>query len=131
MITTVKNFFVKYYKIILAGLFGLFLLYWFIFILTPNNTMLREDRKQIKFFKYMIVKKTRKEKILALIEQRQHQLHYPHEREYLATLLDNMMEKELNQKIQEVQNQKDMLEKERPTRKTSKSIPFRKIPFAI
>jgi septal ring factor EnvC (AmiA/AmiB activator) len=49
MITTVKNFFVKYYKIILAGLLGLFLLYWFIFILTPNNTMLREDRKQIKF----------------------------------------------------------------------------------
>lgn len=39
--------------------------------------------------------KTRKEKILHLIDQRQHQLNYEHEREYLATLLDNLMEKEL------------------------------------
>jgi len=45
---TVKNFIVKNYKTILAGLVGLFLLYWFIFILTPKNTMLKEDRKQIE-----------------------------------------------------------------------------------
>ena len=45
---TVKNFIVKNYKSILAGLVGLFLLYWFIFILTPKNTMLKEDRKQIE-----------------------------------------------------------------------------------
>ena len=44
---TVKNFIVKNYKTILAGLVGLFLLYWVIFILTPKNTMLKEDRKQI------------------------------------------------------------------------------------
>ena len=45
---TVKNFIVKNYKSILAGLVGLFLLYWFIFILTPKNTMLKEDRQRIK-----------------------------------------------------------------------------------
>ena len=44
---TVKNFIVKNYKTILAGLVGLFLLYWFIFILTPKSTMLERDRKQI------------------------------------------------------------------------------------
>ena len=44
---TVKNFIVKNYKTILAGLVGLFLLYWVIFILTPKSTMLERDRKQI------------------------------------------------------------------------------------
>ena len=44
----VKNFIVKYYKIILAGLLGLFLLYWVIFILTPKDTMLKEDRQRIE-----------------------------------------------------------------------------------
>jgi septal ring factor EnvC (AmiA/AmiB activator) len=45
---TIKNFIVKYYKIILIGLFCLFLLYWVIFILTPKSTMLSEDRKKIE-----------------------------------------------------------------------------------
>jgi septal ring factor EnvC (AmiA/AmiB activator) len=44
---TVKNFIVKNYNTILAGLVGLFLLYWVIFILTPKSTMLERDRKQI------------------------------------------------------------------------------------
>ena len=43
-----------------------------------------------------MTKKTRKQKILDLIEARQHQLHYEHEREYLATLIDNMAQKEVN-----------------------------------
>jgi septal ring factor EnvC (AmiA/AmiB activator) len=45
---TVKNFIVKNYKTILTGLLGLFLLYWVIFILTPKNTMLKEDRQRIE-----------------------------------------------------------------------------------
>jgi len=44
---TVKNFIIKNYKTILAGLLGLFLLYWVIFILMPKNTMLKEDRQRI------------------------------------------------------------------------------------
>jgi septal ring factor EnvC (AmiA/AmiB activator) len=44
----VKNIIIEYYKVILAGLFGLLLLYWVIFILTPKNTMLKEDRQKIK-----------------------------------------------------------------------------------
>jgi len=44
----VKLFIIKHYKTILAGLLGLFLLYWVIFILTPKNTMLKEDRKRIE-----------------------------------------------------------------------------------
>lgn len=39
--------------------------------------------------------KTRKEKILDLINQRHLQLDYPHEREYLAELINNMVEKEI------------------------------------
>lgn len=38
----------------------------------------------------------RKEKILNLINQRQFQLHYEHEREYLATLIDSMFQREVN-----------------------------------
>ena len=45
---TVKIFIIKNYKTILAGLLALFLLYWVIFILTPKNTMLKEDRKRIE-----------------------------------------------------------------------------------
>ena len=45
---SVKNFIVKNYKTILTGLLGLFLLYWVIFILTPKNTMLKEDRQRIE-----------------------------------------------------------------------------------
>lgn len=40
--------------------------------------------------------KTRKEKILNLIYQRHPQLHYEHEREYLATLINNLVDKEIN-----------------------------------
>jgi len=38
--------------------------------------------------------KTRYQKILDLIEQRQSQLHYLHEREYLAKLINDIVEKE-------------------------------------
>ena len=44
---TTKNFIIKNYKIIISVLVGLFLLYWFIFILTPLNTMAIEDSKKI------------------------------------------------------------------------------------
>jgi peptidoglycan hydrolase CwlO-like protein len=44
---TVKNFIIKNYKTIITVLVGLFLLYWVIFILTPRNTMVIEDRKKI------------------------------------------------------------------------------------
>ena len=40
-------------------------------------------------------KRTRKERILSLIYQRQSMLSYEHEREYLATMIDNMVEKEV------------------------------------
>ena len=43
-------------------------------------------------------KRSLKDRILDLIEQRQHQLHYPHEREYLATLISAIVQKELIKK---------------------------------
>ena len=42
------------------------------------------------------MKTTRQEKILELIDQRQFQLHYEHEREYLAKLIDSLVQKEID-----------------------------------
>lgn len=44
---TFKNFIVKYYKLIIGVLVGLFLLYWFIFVITPSSTMIAEDKAKI------------------------------------------------------------------------------------
>ena len=43
----IKNFITKNYKTILLILGGLFILYWVIFILTPNSTMSKEDKAKI------------------------------------------------------------------------------------
>jgi hypothetical protein len=42
-----KNFITKNYKTILLVLGGLFLLYWVIFVLTPNNTISKEDKAKL------------------------------------------------------------------------------------
>ena len=47
MISSIKNFVVKNYKSIIKVLFGLFILYWLIFFLTPKITMSSESKKII------------------------------------------------------------------------------------
>jgi peptidoglycan hydrolase CwlO-like protein len=42
-----KNFITKNYKTILLILGGLFLLYWVIFVLTPNSTMSQIDKNKL------------------------------------------------------------------------------------
>lgn len=43
----IKNFIIKNYKTILSVLVGLFILYWVIFILTPNSTMSKLDKNKL------------------------------------------------------------------------------------
>jgi len=47
MINNIKNFVVKNYKTIIKVLFGLFILYWLIFFLTPKITMSSESKQII------------------------------------------------------------------------------------
>ena len=43
----VKNFIFKNYKKILSVLVGLFIVYWVIFVLTPNSTMSKVDKDKL------------------------------------------------------------------------------------
>ena len=43
----VKNFIIKNYKTILSVLVGLFIVYWVIFVLTPNSTMSKVDKDKL------------------------------------------------------------------------------------
>jgi peptidoglycan hydrolase CwlO-like protein len=43
----VKNFIIKNYKTILSVLVGLFIIYWVIFVLTPNSTMSNVDKAKL------------------------------------------------------------------------------------
>jgi len=43
----VKNFIIKNYKTILSVLVGLFIVYWVIFVLTPNSTMSKVDKGKL------------------------------------------------------------------------------------
>jgi peptidoglycan hydrolase CwlO-like protein len=52
--TKVINFLKDHYKTILAGLFGLFVLYYLIFILTPTVKMSGTDKAQIDSLNVMI-----------------------------------------------------------------------------
>jgi hypothetical protein len=47
MIQTIKNFVVNHYPAIIKVLFGLFILYWLIFFLTPKIEMSAGERAQI------------------------------------------------------------------------------------
>jgi hypothetical protein len=44
---TIKNFIIKNYKSIIKVGFGLFIIYWIIFFLTPNVKMSIKDREKI------------------------------------------------------------------------------------
>ena len=44
---TIKNFITKQYKTIITVLIVLFISYWVIFILTPRNTMISENKEKI------------------------------------------------------------------------------------
>lgn len=43
----VRNFIIKNYKTILSVLVGLFIVYWVIFVLTPNSTMSKVDKNKL------------------------------------------------------------------------------------
>jgi vacuolar-type H+-ATPase subunit I/STV1 len=47
ILNTLSSFFNKNYKTILFLLFGLFLLYWVIFFITPSVTMSNKEKSQI------------------------------------------------------------------------------------
>jgi vacuolar-type H+-ATPase subunit I/STV1 len=47
MAQTILNFIKGNYKAILAGIFGLFILYWVIFVLTPTMKMSEQERQKI------------------------------------------------------------------------------------
>ena len=47
ILNTLSSFFSKNYKTILFLLFGLFLLYWVIFFITPSVTMSNKEKSQI------------------------------------------------------------------------------------
>lgn len=47
ILNTLGSFFSKNYKTLLFLLFGLFLLYWVIFIITPSVTMSNKEKSQI------------------------------------------------------------------------------------
>ena len=56
MITSVKDFFVKYYKVIIGIVIGLFLLYWFIYFTTKKNQMSEVDKYKIQLIDEKISK---------------------------------------------------------------------------
>ena len=47
MVQTIKNFLVNHYQSIIKVLFGLFILYWLIFFLTPKIEMSAGEKAQI------------------------------------------------------------------------------------
>ena len=47
MVQTIKNFLVNHYPSIIKALFGLFILYWLIFFLTPKVEMSAGEKAQI------------------------------------------------------------------------------------
>lgn len=57
---TIKNFITKQYKTIITVLIVLFISYWVIFILTPRNTMISENKEKIDLLND-VIKNIRKE----------------------------------------------------------------------
>lgn len=56
MLVSIKDFFVKYYKIMIAIVVGLFILYWFIYFATPKNQMSEVDKYKIQLIDEKIEK---------------------------------------------------------------------------
>jgi hypothetical protein len=54
----------KHYKIILAVLFGLFLLYWMMFVLTPKMNMSVEEKAKIDSLNVLIMEMNKSQQIL-------------------------------------------------------------------
>jgi len=54
MINKLLDFLIKKYKTILKGLFGLFLLYWVVFVLTPKVTMRLGEKTKIDSLNMMM-----------------------------------------------------------------------------
>jgi septal ring factor EnvC (AmiA/AmiB activator) len=48
MLLSVKDFFIKYYKVIIGVVIGLFILYWLIYFTTPKNQMSEVDKYKIQ-----------------------------------------------------------------------------------
>jgi len=58
------SFVTKHYKIILSVLFGLFVLYWLMFILTPKMNMSVEEKAKIDSLNVLIMEMNKNQQIL-------------------------------------------------------------------
>jgi hypothetical protein len=58
------SFVTKNYKIILAVLFGLFVLYWLMFVLTPKMNMSVEEKAKIDSLNVLILEMNKNQQIL-------------------------------------------------------------------
>ncbi len=58
------SFVTKNYKIILAVLFGLFVLYWLMFVLTPKMNMSVEEKAKIDSLNVLIMEMNKNQQIL-------------------------------------------------------------------
>jgi hypothetical protein len=58
------SFVTKHYKIILSVLFGLFVLYWLMFILTPKMNMSVEEKAKIDSLNLLIMEINKNQQIL-------------------------------------------------------------------
>jgi hypothetical protein len=58
------SFVTKNYKIILAVLFGLFVLYWLMFVLTPKMNMSVEEKDKIDSLNVLILEMNKNQQIL-------------------------------------------------------------------
>jgi F0F1-type ATP synthase membrane subunit b/b' len=64
MLSSVKDFFVKYYKVIIGIVLGLFILYWFIYFTTPKNQMSEVDKYKIQLIDEKITEINKSQKKL-------------------------------------------------------------------
>lgn len=58
------SFVAKHYKVILSVLFGLFVLYWMMFVLTPTMNMSIEEKAKIDSLNVLIMEMNKNQQIL-------------------------------------------------------------------
>lgn len=64
MLTSIKDFFVKYYKVIIGIVIGLFILYWLIYFTTQKNQMSEVDKYKIQLIDEKITQINKSQKKL-------------------------------------------------------------------
>ena len=61
---TAGSFITKNYKMLLAVLFGLFVIYWLMFVLTPKMSMSDEEKSKIDSLNVLIMEMNKNQQIL-------------------------------------------------------------------